>query len=411
MTRFRRVPRILLVLLLAFVGVACAKPTPTPEPVAIRFACLEADVAYYEPLVAEFSRSHPNVVVTLLPKSWQNLDRTGPGEADVLLVRGGLNERIEQGAFLSLDVWLSADESFDKADFYPGMLPLFARDGKTWAVPVAADVMVMYYNQDLFDERGLAYPSVGWTWDEFLNAAINLRDTATGLYGFAPINSSEYILPFVMAHGGQLVDSWQNPTRVGFDDPQVIEAVDRYASLIYDYGVSPTDEEARQSFGGGQYAIYSGILAGRFGLWADLYSTRGGLTWPQQWEFAWGATTIPRAPEAASMALMEALAISSEAEQPEACWQWVSFLSRRVPGRLAPVRRSLAESKTFEEQAGADVAAAVHFSLEDATIIPPDMPALYYELGPVWDRAIKAVLSGELLALEALSQAQYEVDR
>lgn len=411
MTRFHCVPRILLALLLVSLGAACARPTPTPEPLVVRFACLEADVAYYEPLATEFNRSHPNITITLVPRRWQDLDRLGPTEADVLVARGGLNSRIAQGAFLSLDVWLGTDEAFNKADLYPGLLPLFARDGKTWAVPAGVDVLMMYYNKDVFDERQLAYPSAGWTWDDFLDASINLRDSATGLYGFAPINSSEYILPFIMAHGGQIVDDWRNPVRVSFDDLLVIEAVDRYASLIYDYGVSPTDEEARQSFGGGQYAIYGGILAGRFGLWADFYSSRGGLAWSQQWEFEWGATTVPRDPELASLALVEALAISAQAEQPEACWQWVSFLSQKVPGRLAPARRSLAESQTFEQQAGADVAAAVRASLEHATIIPPDMPAMYNELGPVWDRAIKAVLSGEASAQEALSQAQHEVEK
>jgi len=401
----------LMGLLLVAPCCACARPTPTPQPVTITFAYLDQDTAYYEALAEAFNRAHANVTIKLLPKRWEALNNLGPGDGDVFVAPYSLRQRLERGDILSLEVWLAADESFDKADFYPGTLALFTREGKTWGIPAGMDLVMMYYNKDLFDERQLPYPQAGWTWEDFLNTAVDLRDYTTGVYGYAAGASQQDAALFVFQHGGRLVDDWQNPTRTTFDDPLTIEALEWYAGLIYEHGVAPTPEEARQAFGGGEYALYSGVLAGKVGLWPDMYSSRGGRTWPRKWEFGWGLTTLPRDREAATLALVEALAISAEAQQPEACWQWVAFLSRQTPSRLAPVRRSVAESAAYEQQVGADVAAAVRASVEHAILIPPDLMEQYEKLGRLWAKAVDEILSGKSSAREALTRAQQEADK
>lgn len=394
-----------LAALLVTATAACSAPAPAPEPVEITFAFLDIDAAYYEPLAEAFHRSHPNITIKLLPKTWEALSKLGPADGDAFITPYPLHDRLERGDILSLDQWLATDDAFNKSDFYPNTLAQFIREGKTWAIPAGIDIAVMYYNKDLFDARQVAYPQVGWTWEDFLNTALSLRDAASGTYGYAAGAWAEVDpVLFVIEHGGQIVDDWQNPTRITFDDPLTIEAVDWYARLIFEHNVSPTQEEARQAFGGGQYALYAGIESGKIGLWTDMYSVPY-----KKWEFKWGMTTLPRDRQAANLARVEALAISAQAKHPEACWQWISFLSQQTPARLAPARRSILESQAFEQQAGADVVVVVRASIEHAFLLQ-DLPALE-DLGRLWAKAIDEVLAGKATAAEALIQAQLETEK
>ncbi|MDI7274504.1 MAG: hypothetical protein QME94_00860, partial [Anaerolineae bacterium] len=192
-----------------------------------------------------------------------------------------------------------------------------------------------------------------------------------------------------------------------FDDPLTIDALEWYGRLFRQDGAAPTPEEAMRAFGGGEMAAVNGVVAGKVGLWTGFYTWRGGVTfWPRQWQFRWGMAPLPRDREAATLIGVEALAIASHTRHPETCWQWLVFLSRQTHSRLAPARRSVAESAAFEREVGAEAAAAVRVSLEHALVIPPDAPQLLSRLGQLWERAIEGIISGEVTAEEALREAQ-----
>jgi ABC-type glycerol-3-phosphate transport system substrate-binding protein len=177
----RHVLAVALAGLLLLSAAGCTQATPTPEPIILSFACLEYESAHYEPLAEAYHNAHPNVTIQLLPRRNDALQNMGAGDADVFTLAGGIQARQERGDFLSLDAWFTGDDTFARDDFYPGTLELYLRDGKTWAIPISLDVAVMYYNKDLFDERQVPYPRPGWTWDDFLNTAINLSDASLGI--------------------------------------------------------------------------------------------------------------------------------------------------------------------------------------------------------------------------------------
>jgi ABC-type glycerol-3-phosphate transport system substrate-binding protein len=130
---------------------------PTPEPVTIVFAHSGFDAEYYEALIQEFSENYPYITVELVSSD--------TGDADVFVdSQFALSELREQGNVLSLDPFIEQDASFDLFDFYPGTVELFTSQEEVWAIPAGVDVMVMFYNQDLFDQYGVPYPEVGWTW-------------------------------------------------------------------------------------------------------------------------------------------------------------------------------------------------------------------------------------------------------
>jgi multiple sugar transport system substrate-binding protein len=399
--------------IIAFLLAGCARSTPTPEPVTIAFAHPEVDSGRYEELVETFNTQHPYITVELLPRDWNMLDNLGAGDVDVFVTEPfALLALQADGQVLNLDPFIERDEAFNLADFYGGTIDLLQIEGRLWAVPGGVDVLVMYYNQDLFDQRNYPYPEVGWTWDDFLNAALAINDPNAGIYGYAttgPMNSLTYFdaALFVYQHGGRLIDDLDNPTRIIFDDPLTIDAMDWYARLYHEHDVAPTQQDVREAYGGNQYAIFDGLRRGNIGMWVGWFSDRGGFTWPVEWLMNWGIATLPQDQALITQAEVEGLAIYSQTEHPDACWEWILFLTQQSPYRLMPARKSLAESSTYEEFVGEGPATTLQASMENAVLISPRLAA-FEDVLSLFAQAAHMIVEEEFPASEAMNWAQQQ---
>ena len=107
--------------------------------------------------------------------------------------------------------------------------------GELYAFPSTMGTYFFYYNQDIFDRRGVAYPP--WDWDraQFLDAARKLRDPVSGLYAVDNRNWVTTFLPWLWAHGGD----WFSPDRHRslLDSDVAIEVQQFLADLIHVYDV------------------------------------------------------------------------------------------------------------------------------------------------------------------------------
>jgi ABC-type glycerol-3-phosphate transport system substrate-binding protein len=115
--------------------------------------------------------------------------------------------------------------------------------------------------------------------------------------------------------------------------------------------------------------------------------------------------TLPRNKNGATSGIGTAYAIAADTEYPEAAWLWVIFLSEQIPQSLIPARKSLAESSTFRDQVGAEIADAALQSMQDVTLISPDLLDFQDALG-IFNQAIMDIHNGEASAQEALDWAQ-----
>lgn len=343
----------------------CIQAGPTPEPATIAFAHFDLDTAYFERLAAAFQEAHPHITVNLQPKTLEQWARLSPDEADVFLLPStdAFARMQEQGKLIDLTGFVEQDEAIDLSDLYPGAAAFYTVEGKTWALPAVVDPLVMYYNKDLFDQYGVAYPQNGWTWQDFLQTGLALRDPEANAFGYAARELDP--LWFVYQHGGQILDDWQRPTRTTFDDPLTVEALEWYASLVHEYGIAPSRQGAYAAFAGNGSAEI-GFLQGRVGMLTGHLYEQGGTLWGREWPMRWGMVTLPRDERAATLAVGFAYAISAQAPYPKACWEWIAFLSGQMPSWGIPARRSLAGSADYEAQAGPEAAAAARASMEGA---------------------------------------------
>ena len=393
--------------------------TPEPEPVEISFSFVLAndrtnDVAYYESLVAQFNARYPYITVDVDPVNRDPLLQYS--EADIFLLDSDeYRDFKERGSILALDSFIEQDKSFDQSDFFPGAMNTASDEGQTWAIPAGVDPFVMFYNKDLFDQNGVDYPDFEWTWDDFLNAAIAISDPDAGKYGYGPaafgLNSGNMdSWFFIYQHGGRIPDDIQNPTRVIFDDPLTIEALEWYADLFHVHHAAPIAEQTLGSFGGAiEYSIYNGIFDGHVGQWIGTLSGRGGqFYYFSEWPFRWGMVTLPRGAQPFSYAFGDFFAISSQTDNPEAAWKWLAFLTEQVPLRLMPARMSVAESAIYKEQVGEEIAA---FALDamDGAAFPRRRSSDEYlnQLDLFWD-AVGKIINEGLTPSEAMSWAERE---
>lgn len=407
-----RLPWVVLGLILMFVLGACGRGAPPPEPVTITFAHDQADTAYYEGLRQTFYEQHPHITVELRPRSWDMLGGLPLEDDDIFMTsQFALNWLLEQERILDLSSFPEQDDSFDLGDFYPGSVDLLRSEGRIWAIPARADLMLIYYNQDLFDRYAAPYPEVGWTWDDFLATALTLRDPSAEIFGFLPNYAPDRMLfdplLFVYQHGGRIFDDLANPTQTQFDDPLTIEALAWYMDLIHQYDAAPSPEQAQRLFTDYPH-LYSAVLENRVGLWMGMLSDRDGAGWPQEWPMRWGAAPLPQGQRMFTLAIVEAYFISAQAEHTEAAWAWLSFLSDQIPNRRAPVRVSLAASDAFEDQVGEQVADAARVSLANMSLLSPRL-AEFEDALDVFGLAYDSMLNQRATPEEAMMGAQQQV--
>jgi multiple sugar transport system substrate-binding protein len=390
--------------------VGCAAYNPTPDSASISFSFGSFDYGdrdfadYLSVQLQEFQESHPDISV--------DLRRSRDGSTDCFTgLASNLGQQRESGEILVLDPFVEQDDTIDMADFYPSVSRLFVSEGEILGIPASANVIVMYYNQDLFDRYSVPYPQPGWTWAEFLAKGLALRDPDAQVFGYVIPQGATAFDPalFVYQHGGRIFDDLQNPTQPTFDDPLTVEALEWYEQLINEHNIAPTSEQIRATYGAAENALYRGILQDKFGMWMGWFSERGGLAWPVSWPMQWGMVQLPRDANSFTGGLVEGYFISAGSNHPQACWELISYLSHQLPYSSFPVRRSIAESDVYSSRVGNQVAAVGRASLQDALLLSPEAFAGSDAL-EIFAKAIDDVVQRRATAEEAMGAAQQKAE-
>ena len=371
----------------------------------------------YRDLAAAFHQAQPGIMVRIEVRDWRSTLQDVARRADCFRWTAAPTHSPDSEAILSLQPFLDADPAFPLADFYPGLLERLSWQGQLWGLPADADCYVVEYNKDLFDAAGLAYPPLDWTTDDLLALAVALThgEGEEKQYGFVgDWNEVDDLLVVVERLGGRLMDRRLDPPAVTFDDPATVEAVRWYAALVTEHGVKPllATDAARFTDGSVAFPKREALIGnGRAAMWTAHarplpLSNRDGLRI--------GAVPFPRGPAGITGVAYfdgDAYFVSARSQGPQACWQWITFLSGQLdaaPG--LPPRRSLAESDAYRGRVGTERAAAYRAALEGTPAASASVGfpqegwsgmALYW-----FARAYVEILTGEADVEEALGRAQ-----
>lgn len=235
-------------------GAAEAPASDAPEEIHLEWWTWDPElVETNEQIIDAFEAQNPGVTVTQTmigtKEYWTKIriQATQQKLPDVLTMSSGsLEEWAKEGLLYNLDGFVKNDDTFDH--FYKSIFDAAKTISGTdsyYAIPFAHVTTVLYYNKDMFDAAGIAYPDESWTWDDFLAAAKALtvdkdgdgKIDQWGYWGFGRYSNVE---PWVYANGGEYI----NRETMRFEpDANAMEALEFVTDLVLEHKVAPQPKD------------------------------------------------------------------------------------------------------------------------------------------------------------------------
>lgn len=261
------------------------------------------------------------------------------------------------GALEPLGSRLANSTKLRADDFYPIALDAF-RDsqGTPVALPQNASSLVVYYNKDLFNQLGVAYPKAGWNWEEFRQLALDLTipsqdgDSYPDRYGLGLEPFLIRMAAFIWQNGGDLVDNALQPTRFTLAEPATRAALEFILNLGHQDGVVPIrSAEVIASH-------HDRFLAGNIAMYVD--SRVFVPTLRTSVEFNWDVAPLPQGKMAVNVLHSDGYTMSADSKAKDAAWAFTEYAlgtegqerASRL-GRTVPSLRHVAEGPAFLDSA------------------------------------------------------------
>lgn len=161
---------------------------------------------------------------------------------------------------LELDSYLEADPEW-KNRFESGVLDPLAFDGKTYGVPSAKAICVMFYNKEVFEKAGVKVPT---TSDEFLAACEKLKAVGTVPMTMAGKDSwipAQFLQQIANGIGGKKVYDGLISGETAWNNESFVQAGEAISSMVkkgyfQDGYLGMGEVEARKLFLDGKAAMY-----------------------------------------------------------------------------------------------------------------------------------------------------------
>lgn len=225
-------------------------------------------LAFYEATIAAFKEEHPDVEVEITLYQDENqlqylttAFETGTDLGIFAPPSGHIATWARQGHLLPIDPII---ERIGPDDFLPGTRIVV--DGSDYAMPFQANASAVWVRQDLIEAEGLPLPT---TYEEYLAIAETLhgKDGIIGIAsatGAVPQMTLQFFTPYILQSGWDYFDREGNLT---FDQPDVLEAVKRFAGIMKYTSPSlynGTYQDILTTFISGRAAL--GTFPGRLGV-------------------------------------------------------------------------------------------------------------------------------------------------
>jgi len=396
--------------------------TGAPEPLALEckgkvtlgaYVYTPTQVERVENIIKGLTDREPDVEVELIQIPSRLYDKyatmlAGGNEPNLIWMGLGFWRFVGIGAFLDLDPYFEADPDFVREDYYPQVLELFTWQGKLYALPYGFTTSVYAYNQNLFEEDGVPFPSETWTVDDYISVgqALTKDLDGDGRIDQWGVDNPNFTTCMWWLGGDMFSPDY---SRVTMDTPEAVHGIQLAYDLSYGkYKVAPTPEVKDeigffQVFGSGRMAV-AGI--GRWGV--PEYRKIIGDT------FKWDVQVAPN--QKGTWLSGESYAISARTENKGAAWCLLKQMCGRetqenvyMPDANAtPSIKALAESEAYMNDGKPpenDKAFVESLKFARHTATHPIVMEVSKITNPIWDQ----VVAGDLTAEEAAKKMQEEL--
>lgn len=313
---------LVCVLLLALLGTSSLSPAAAQEETGtIRFA-IYTDTARDKVAQAQadlYMQEHPDVTVEIVSVPYANYyTQLGQGIAagdawDVFMINGAYFASLgKTGALLDLTDEI-AQRGFDVNQYVVDPMNS-TYQGRQYVLPYELNTCAMFYNKDLFDAAGVAYPKEGWTWDDFRNTAIQLTDASKDQFGCYLRLAQPDLASFIHQAGGSLYN--EDFTQIDFSSPEVVEALTYMTDMVTKYGCCPSPSQLPANIA----PFMTGKIAMASGMCFEVISTMAA-------EFNWGIAPWPQYKKAGGDFWTQGMAIYSGTKNQALALEYLFFLA------------------------------------------------------------------------------------
>jgi sorbitol/mannitol transport system substrate-binding protein len=352
---------------------------------------------------------------------------TSGGEFDAVMISNYETPQwADNGWLVNLQPYIDQTEGYDDEDIIPSIREALSYDGDMYSVPFYGESSFLVYRKDLFEEKGLTMPDRP-TWQEVRDLAAELHDPENGMTGIclrglpgwgenlAPMNT------VVNTFGGHWFDEdWD----AGLDEPEFREATQFYVDLVRDYGISGA---ATAGYG----ECITRYSQGQAAMWYDATAMVSTVESPSDSQVV-GKNGYAQAPvvdtDASGWLYSWSLAIPESADNPDAAWQFLSWVTdkdyielvgtelgwERVPPGSRQSTYARPEYAEVAEAYAEPTLTALSDASQDNTMVEPvPYPGIQFvgipefqDLGTRVSQQISAAIAGQISVDEALEQSQ-----
>ncbi len=278
-------------------------------------------------VIKAFEAAHPDIKIKTEHYPWSSYfdkiqTEMAGGTAPDIMFLNEIPSYASRGVLEPLDSYIAKD-NFAVGNYYADLMKIFSYDGKVYGFPRDNDTTVLYYNKDLFDAAGVAYPTNKWKWSDLKSAAKKLtKQDARGRtvqYGLA-IEKNKYPL-WVYQNGGSVVDNPLHATKFLMDQPAAVKAIQFVADMILKDKSVPSFDAMQQL--GSTTELFS---TGRVAM---VMTNAARLPTFAKVDFKWDVAPLPMGPTGirANTAGGAGYVMSSTSKNKAAAWTFLKFLS------------------------------------------------------------------------------------
>jgi ABC-type glycerol-3-phosphate transport system substrate-binding protein len=351
--------------------------------------------------IQQFEKDHPNVTVNHTPMPFMDLVRKcivslqAGQAADVMTIPNEFSDLARGGYLLPLDKYFAQDVE-DWMDFLPQLRDFDTRNGHIYGVPIDYATRVLFYNEDMFEEKGLLVPPR--TWIEFREFAQRLTDPQKGMYGAGidgkGIMITGLLYSFVHQAGGSFLnEDW---TECVVNSPEGVEALTWWVDLLHKYKVLPP-ETPDLDF----HELIGMFAAGKIAMLHAFYNMYPALEQMNP-NLNYGVAVMPSCRRTFVFSPDWNFCVSKNTQHPDEAFELVKALTstelqQKLKGYL-PTRKSAA--KELPEV----LRASLFFGRTDPT--PPG----FAKFPTIYEDCVQLALLRKLTPKEALDKATQEIN-
>lgn len=395
------------------------------EEVTLKWAIWdEATTQYWGDIKEAYEASHEGVTIEMVDLGSTDYmtvlatQLSGSGsDFDVVTIKDvpGYATLVQKNTILSLDDYI-ANDGVDLTK-YAGVTDQVTVDGSLYELPFRNDFWVLFYNKDIFDAAGVAYPTNDMTFEQYDALARELTDTTFGsqVYGAHYHTWRSAVQLFGVLDGEHTILDGNYDFFKPYYEMVLNQEADGVCRKYTDLKTEGLHYSA--AFSGGDVAMMN------MGSWfiATLISNLKSGEYDSSLCGNWGIVKYPHAEgvEAGStLGTITGLAVTTASDTPDAAWDFVKWVSGEEG---AAVMASSGNFPAIMTDEVVDMIAGLEgFPTDDASKEALTVSNLYLEvpyaenvseINSVLDSYHGSIMTGEMTIDEGIEAMNTEVQK